>query len=83
MNCPKCGAKEMSRDKPVYYNSDNHEGDYLFHEEIYQCHICGKVIFIHQDYKIEKKTFIKGQVITSGIEEHRFSQVAACDDVIQ
>ena len=68
MNCPKCGAQKMNRDKPVYYNKENREGDFLYCEEIYACHLCGKVIFVHRDFKITEKKFINGQVITQGYE---------------
>ncbi len=68
MICPKCGAAKMTHDKPVYFNRDNNEGDFLYQEEIYRCQICGKVEFVHKDLKVTAKKFIKGQVITGGYE---------------
>lgn len=69
MNCPKCGAAKMFRDKPIYFNKDNREGEFLFHEEIYQCQICGKVVFVNKKWKVPKRRFVKGQVITGGYEK--------------
>jgi len=68
MNCPKCGSAKMSLDKPVYFNRDNQEGDFLFLEELRRCQICGKVVFVKKNLKTSKKRFIKGQVITGGYE---------------
>ena len=69
MICPKCGAPKMTRDKPVYFNRDNREGDTLFQEEILRCRICGKVVFANKVPPPSKKRFIKGQVITGGYED--------------
>jgi len=55
-------------DKPVYFNGDNHEGDFLYAEEIRRCRICGKVVFAKKNLKKSRKKFIKGQVITGGYE---------------
>lgn len=68
MNCPKCGSTKMSRDKPIYFNKDNQEGDFLFLEDLYRCRICGKVLFLSKKVSFPKKKFIKGQVITGGYE---------------
>lgn len=68
MNCPKCGSAKMSQDKPIYFNHDNREGDFLFLEEIYRCQICGKVVFANKNLRSTKKRFIKGQVITGGYD---------------
>ncbi len=66
--CPKCNAP-MFIDKPIYFNRDNCEGDFLFREEIYKCRICGKVEFAHKNMKCAPKRFVKGQIITGGYEE--------------
>ncbi|MEK6777034.1 MAG: hypothetical protein AABY87_09160 [bacterium] len=68
MNCPKCGAAKMSMDKPVYFNRDNQEGDFLYSEELRRCRICGKVVFIKKNLKKTRMKFVKGQVITGGYE---------------
>jgi hypothetical protein len=62
LHCPKCGASKMQRDKPVYFNQQNREGGFLYREEIYHCRICGKVIFVHPDIRVEPKKFVYGQV---------------------
>jgi hypothetical protein len=62
LNCPKCGAVRMHRDKPVYFNRQNNEGGFLYLEEAYHCRICGKVIFVHPDIKLSPKKFVHGQV---------------------
>lgn len=69
MNCPKCGSAKMSRDKPVYFNKDNLEGDFLYLEDIFRCQICGKVVFGSRNLRTSKKRFVKGQVITGGYED--------------
>ena len=69
MICPKCGAYKMSRDKPVYFNKDNLEGDSLYFGEEYRCQTCGKVVFVEQNIEHPKKKFIRGQVITGGYED--------------
>lgn len=69
MNCPKCGAKRMSADQPVYFNRDNREGSFLFRETVYRCNICGKMLFMKNGFKPSKKLFVKGQVITGGYED--------------
>lgn len=68
MICPKCGAKQMDWDKPIYFNKDNREGDFLYREETYHCRICGKVVFVNENVRITPKRFVKGQVITTGYE---------------
>lgn len=68
MICPKCGAGKMSRDKPIYFNRDNREGDSLYLEDIYRCPLCGKVLFLHMKTRFPKKRFVKGQVITGGYD---------------
>jgi uncharacterized Zn finger protein len=68
MECPKCGARNMSVDQPVYFNKDNQEGGYLYQETVYRCRICGKMTFLPGKVKASKKKFVKGQVITGGYE---------------
>ncbi len=69
MDCPKCGARKMSVDQPVYFNKDNQEGGFLYQEKIYRCRLCGKMLFVHGNLQRSKKKFIKGQVITGGYED--------------
>jgi hypothetical protein len=59
----------MSLDKPVYFNQANKEGGGLYLEKIYKCRICGKIEFVHKNYKAPKKKFIRGQIITGGYED--------------
>ncbi len=69
MDCPKCGAKRMVRDKPIHFNGANQEGDFLYLEEIYWCHICGKVIFVNKDLQTTSNKFVRGQVVLTEYED--------------
>jgi DNA-directed RNA polymerase subunit RPC12/RpoP len=68
MTCPKCGAQNMQREKPIYFNRDNREGKFIFLEEVYHCRICGKELFVNKNLKMRKLKYIKGQSITGGYE---------------
>lgn len=58
----------MLRDNPVYFNNDNHEGDWLYLEELYRCQICGQVVFLTRQVEMPRKRFIKDQIVTGGYD---------------